>query len=114
MKKGYPNYSKLDMAKFLGAAKTVKKYAMYPYYDYKFPCAIKEKNLVHLKGELYEIYFQDQIKHIDQFEGVPNYYTRENIEVLLLGTNDIIKADIYFFNLEKIDKCDIDKLLDKW
>jgi gamma-glutamylcyclotransferase (GGCT)/AIG2-like uncharacterized protein YtfP len=66
------------------------------------------------EGELYEIYFQDQIKHIDQFEGVPNYYTRENIEVLLLGTNDIIKADIYFFNLEKIDKCDIDKLLDKW
>lgn len=114
MKKGFPNHTRLDMAKFLGAVKTVEKYAMYPRDDNYCPCVIKEENKVHIKGELYEVFFQDQIDHIDRFEGVPNYYIRETIEVEILGTKEVVNADIYFYNPQNDDKYDISRLIDKW
>ena len=111
MKKGFTNHGRLDMTKFLGSAITVEKYAMYSNAENTFPCVIKNDKKYNIKGELYQIYFQDQIDDIDRFEGVPKHYKREEINIKIVGSDELIKAYIYFYQLEDYDNR---KVLSRW
>ncbi len=81
LKKGFDNHNLIgEHAKRLGRAHTVKKFGMfedtfgnYPYLIHS-PC---EK----IKGELYSIARKELMEKIDEFEGAPDYYKREKIEV---------------------------------
>ena len=81
LKKGFDNHSLLNKsAKRLGKAHTVKKFGMYEdtfgNYPYLLDAPLKKIN-----GELYQITRAELLKKIDEFEGAPEYYQREKIEV---------------------------------
>ena len=93
MKKDFINHNRLINEKFIGNAISKNKYNMYPDSLYLFPYAIENEKIHHLKGELY-ILENSNIKDIDLFEGVPDFYYRKLIPVIC---NEVeINAYIYF------------------
>ena len=93
MKKDFINHNRLINEKFIGNAITKNKYNMYPDSLYLFPYAIEKEKVQHLKGELY-LLENGNIKNIDVFEGVPNFYYRKLIPVIC--NDEKIEAYIYF------------------
>lgn len=75
---GLSNHGYLSKAQFLGRAKTKEKYSLFcrgiPYVD-------KRSNLYHIEGEIYEI-TDGILKTLDILEGHPNFYCREEIQVI--------------------------------
>lgn len=93
MKRDFINHDRLINEKFIGNAITKNKYIMYPDSLYLFPYVMENENIHHIKGELYFLENGD-IKNIDTFEGVPDFYYRKLIPVIC---NDVeIEAYIYF------------------
>ena len=81
LKKGFDNHNLLgNSAKRLGKARTVKKFSMYEDSFGNYPYIVDEP-YSKIKGELYQITRAELMQKIDEFEGVPDYYTRKKIEV---------------------------------
>lgn len=91
LKQGLWNHSYLNEAEFIDKAKTTNKYALYV--D-RIPYVVKNEAVSYIFGEVYKV--DDQIfSHLDQLEGHPDFYTREEIEVKL-QSGKVITAWIYF------------------
>ena len=111
MKKDFINHDRLINEKFIGNAITKNKYNMYPDSLYLFPYAIEKEKVQHLKGELY-LLENDNIKNIDRFEGVPDFYYRKLIPVIC---NDVeIKAYIYFRAFSNSNSFENQLPIDSW
>lgn len=81
LKKGFDNHSLLSKyAKRLGKAHTIKKFGMFEDSFGNYPYLI-DTPYNKIKGELYQITRAELMKKIDEFEGAPDYYQREKIEV---------------------------------
>ncbi len=82
LKKGFDNHNVLDkrFSKRIGKAKTVKKLGMFEDNFGNYPYLL-DRPLSQIDGELYEIYRQELLDKIDEFEGAPDYYERKRIKV---------------------------------
>lgn len=81
LKKGFDNHNLLaKYAKRLGKAHTVKKFAMFEDSFGNYPYIV-DTPYAKIKGELYQITRAELMEKIDEFEGAPDYYKREKIEV---------------------------------
>lgn len=81
LKKGFDNHSLLSKyAKRLGKAHTVKKFGMFEDSFGNYPYLI-DAPYSKINGELYQITRKELMQKIDEFEGAPEYYQREKIEV---------------------------------
>jgi len=110
LKKGFDNHNVLIKdSQYLGKAITVEKFGMYRdsfgNYPYLIPIAKKR-----IHGELYQIKSNELWKKLDEFEGAPEYYERQNI---LVEINGCIKdAFIYIQPHTKVP--DNQEALDTW
>lgn len=104
LKKGFENEHLLDKAKYISKASTVRKFAMYIAKGGDYPYLLKDKPLNNIDGELYKIARKDLLKKIDIFEGSPDYYTRESIEVKSRSFNSNKRAFTYFYMNKKDHK----------
>lgn len=104
LKKGFENEHILEKAKYISKAITVRKFAMYESKGGGYPYLLKDKPLNHIHGELYKIARKDLLKKIDLFEGSPDYYTRESIEVQTRSTRfSTNKRAFTYFYVDKKD-----------
>ena len=93
LKQGFSNHRYLAGSKFLGTARTQEKYAMY---SDGLPFVIMTEPVSQIQGELYQV---DDITLdlLDDIEGHPNWYRREQVEICLDdGNYSITKAWVYF------------------
>ena len=101
LKKGFENEHLLDKAKYISKATTVRKFAMFISKGGEYPYLLKDKPLNNIEGELYKIARRDLLKKIDIFEGSPDYYTRESIEVKSRSFDSNKRAFTYFYTDKK-------------
>lgn len=104
LKKGFQNEHILDKAKYISKAVTVRKFSMYEAKGGEYPYLLKNKPLYPIKGELYKIARKDLLKKIDLFEGSPDYYTRESIEIKSRSFDTNKRAFTYFYINKKDHK----------
>ncbi len=87
------NHYVLDSSKFLGMAKTKKKYALY---GSGVPFLSRNMAISQVIGEVYSI-DDATLRRLDQLEGHPDMYKREQAEVVLEDGTELI-AWIYFYD----------------
>ncbi len=104
LKKGFENEHVLDKAKYISKATTIRKFAMYTSKGGEYPYLLKDKPLNNIEGELYKIARKDLLKKIDIFEGSPDYYTRESIEVKSRSFDINKRVFTYFYTNKKDHK----------
>lgn len=100
-----------DNATFISTATTIKKYAMFKAEYGNFPRLLKtsSKFAKHIHGEVYDVYSEDFLKQLDQFEGLQ--YNRIKIKVeTSSGETETVYA--YVNEHEYIPRNVL--LLDKW
>ena len=103
LKRGFCNHALLDEAEFIGEATTVARFGFYlgaddyapevkeiPYL-YRQPKAVDEAMTVH--GEVWEI-SPATLWQLDQLEGHPDWYQRENIQVQM-NSEAIVEVQAY-------------------
>jgi gamma-glutamylaminecyclotransferase len=95
LKKGFDNNRILNKAIYISKAQTVRKFAMYRSEEGDYPYLVKNKSLYVISGEIYKIKRKDLMKKIDLFEGSPDYYLRESINVKTRSGNK--RAFAYFY-----------------
>ncbi len=95
LKKGFDNNGVLEKATYISKALTVRKFALYKSDDGEYPYLLKNKPLDNISGELFKIKRKDLMKKIDIFEGSPDYYIREAINVKTRSGNR--RAFTYFY-----------------
>jgi len=100
LKRGFDNHSMLKGATYAGEAKTLQPYSMFVETHGQYPYLLKNRPFHQIEGELYEIESDELWKRIDEFEGVPDYYSRETIIVVADAKH--YQAQAYFFVEEKI------------
>ena len=113
MKTNFRNNFRLKNEISLGEAKTKNKYNMYPAPSYNYPYAIESEKKFQLNGELFELITPNIINIIDEFEGVPYYYYRKEIDVIT-NENTIIKAFVYFKSDTNPNGMEIDLPISTW
>ena len=79
LRKGFEGNALLSESRFLGYARTRKKFALYV--DL-IPYAYKEKRVSSIVGEVYQI-DELTLEILDDFEGHPDEYQRELVDVVL-------------------------------
>ena len=90
LKKGFCNHDLLEEKKFVGDARTLKPYKMYPASYYEFPYLISQGGDLQVNGELYEVEESYLEEVLDEFEGVgAGLYKREPITVTDTDANRI-------------------------
>jgi gamma-glutamylaminecyclotransferase len=92
LRKGQCNHRYfLNRSKFLGMAKTKKRYALY---GHGIPILSRAGSISQVNGE---VYFVDNttLSQLDRLEGHPDMYKREQAEVVLEDGTELI-AWIYF------------------
>ena len=99
LKRGFDNHSLLKGATYVGEAKTLQPYAMFVETHGHYPYLI-DKPFYQIEGELYEIDSGELWEKLDVFEGVPDYYGRQTIMVLV--NEQRYQAQAYFLVEEKI------------
>jgi gamma-glutamylcyclotransferase (GGCT)/AIG2-like uncharacterized protein YtfP len=98
--RGFSNHHVISSCNFLGTAKTVGKYGLFVG---SYPFVNSEKNDTQIQGELYEVSTGEQLQHLDELEGHPDYYCRTECEVVLEDGGDVVTAHIYFNNNDIMD-----------
>src|SRR5208337_868219 len=94
LRKGQCNHRYfLDRSKFLGMAKTKKHYALYGNW---VPFLSRAGSISQVTGEAYSV-DDATLKRLDQLEGHPIAYRREQAEVVLEDGTEL-RAWIYFFD----------------
>ena len=112
LKKGFENEHLLNKATYISKAVTVRKFAMYTTKNDQYPYLIKDKPLNYIEGEVYKIARKDLLKKIDIFEGSPDYYTRESIEIKSRSFENNKRVFTYFYTNKKDHKKK--KSISKW
>ena len=99
LKKGFSNHRLLASSELLGVAQTVKMYAMY---STGLPIVVKDEAVSPIFGELYRV-DEVTLAYLDSLEGHPDWYRREEVEVLLEaeGEGQHIEQSWLYFNLDK-------------
>ena len=92
LKRGFPNHFFLERATFLGAGRTSAKYALY---EGEYPFVIKDEAVSRIAGEVYEV-DDVTLARLDQLEQHPDFYRREQAEVMLTS-GFLVTAWVYFF-----------------
>ena len=92
LKEGYGNHDFLRRAIKVGKAETCEKYGMY---ETGIPYVIKDQEKTTIKGEVY-IVDSGTFRGLDQLEGHPVCYKREQIKVKLDNKRKTT-AWIYFY-----------------
>ena len=100
LKRDFDNHHILKDATYIREVTTLKPYSMFVEAHGQYPYLLKNRPFHQIEGELYEINSDELWKKIDDFEGVPDYYTRETIIVVSKGQH--YQAQAYFFVEEKI------------
>jgi len=93
LRQGFSNHYLLDTSKWVDYSQTQKKYAMF---EQGIPFVSKNMSLIAITGEVYEV-SNDVLGYLDLLEGHPHAYKREQVDVKLKFTNEIIKAWLYFY-----------------
>lgn len=106
LKKGFENEHILKKAKYISKARTVRKFAMYESKRGRYPYLLKHQTLNHINGELYKIPRKELLEKIDIFEGSPDYYERETIEVKTRSERFLTNKRVftYFYTNKKEHK----------
>ncbi|KAK9883622.1 hypothetical protein WA026_001795 [Henosepilachna vigintioctopunctata] len=112
LKSGEPNHQKLiedtgSYRKLICLAKTSTKYPLIIASQYNIPFMLYEPGMGNnVEGELYEV--DDKVlKALDELEDHPNFYIREQNEVISLEDSTVHTAWIYFiksFRKELLEK----------
>uniref|UniRef100_T1JG34 Gamma-glutamylcyclotransferase family protein n=1 Tax=Strigamia maritima TaxID=126957 RepID=T1JG34_STRMM len=105
LKKGEPNHDLIStpcngFAQYLGTAETVKTYPLVIASKYNIPYLMKRVGLgYNVRGEVYRV-DDFMLSAIDDLEGHPKYYEREQIEVNLANRQtrkkEILSCWTYF------------------
>jgi len=90
LKKGFGNHYLLKDAKFLGKARTEKKYKMTAN---GIPFVSKKEAISHIIGEVYEV-GDEILRKLDFLEDHPNWYKREKVKVILENGR---KLDVWLY-----------------
>lgn len=97
LKKGFHNSELIEDGTFIGEFKTKDYFKMLDLGSY--PAVYFDEKGFRVTGELYEI-DDDILRQLDYLEGYPNFYDRQEIE--LLNTDE--KAIIYYFDSDKFNE----------
>ncbi|MGA2226610.1 MAG: gamma-glutamylcyclotransferase family protein [Syntrophobacteraceae bacterium] len=108
LRKGQGNHYLLDRSKFLGNAKTKMRYALY---GSGVPFLSRTRAISQVIGEVYSI-DDATLKRLDQLEGHPDAYKREQAEVVLQDGTELI-AWIYFCDVAEGDLIESGDFLQK-
>jgi gamma-glutamylaminecyclotransferase len=92
LKSGFSNHHYLDGSDYLGAGKTVEKYALY--FD-GLPFVIRHESVTHIHGELYAI-DTPTLNTIDRLESHPDWYNRQEVEIVT-DEGKRMAAWLYFY-----------------
>jgi gamma-glutamylcyclotransferase (GGCT)/AIG2-like uncharacterized protein YtfP len=93
LRKGQWNHHLLVSSKFIEMAKTKRRYALY---GSGVPFLSRTKALTQVTGEVYAV-DDGTLERLDDLEGHPNAYKREQAEVVLDDGTEL-KAWIYFYD----------------
>ena len=93
LRRGQGNHRLLDSSKFIGNAKTKLRYALY---GSGVPFLSRADSVSQVIGEVYAI-DDATLRRLDELEGHPDAYTREQAEVVLQDGTELI-AWIYFYD----------------
>ena len=93
LRQGFSNHYLLETSIWKDYSETVEKYAMF---EQGIPFVSKNISLIAITGEVYEV-SDDVLGYLDLLEGHPHAYKREQVEVKLKFTNEIVKAWLYFY-----------------
>ncbi|XP_046737707.1 putative gamma-glutamylcyclotransferase CG2811 isoform X1 [Diprion similis] len=124
LKRGEPNHKLIETksngyAKFIGIGRTVAKYPLVIATKYNVPFLLKQPNVGnHVTGEIYDV-DSNMLKHLDELEEHPTFYTRVEDEVHLIPESkykqgsskfeevgELTKAWIYFLPKFKLSLLD--------
>jgi len=108
LRKGQCNHHFLDRSKFLGNAKTKRRYALYGNW---LPFLSRAGSVSHVTGEIYSI-DDTALSQLDQLEGHPDAYKREQAEVVLEDGKELL-AWIYFCDTPQGDLIESGDFLQK-
>lgn len=81
LKRGFSNHRLLEGARFVGCARTAQPYALY---ESDYPLVYRKERVSTIGGEVYEM-DPDQLMHLDRLEQHPDYYCRDQVDVVLEG-----------------------------
>jgi gamma-glutamylaminecyclotransferase len=108
LRNGQCNRHFLDRSKFLGMAKTKKRYALYGHW---IPFLSRIASVSQVTGEVYSV-DDATLLNLDQLEGHPDMYKREQAEVILQDGTEII-AWVYFCDTPRGDLIESGDFLQK-
>lgn len=108
LRKGQPNHRLLEQSKFLGMAKTKKRYALYGNW---LPFLSRARAVSQVTGEVYSV-DDATLSRLDQLEGHPDMYKREQAQVILQDGAEI-SAWIYFCDTPQGDLIESGDFLQK-
>ncbi|MGO9019654.1 MAG: gamma-glutamylcyclotransferase [Syntrophobacteraceae bacterium] len=108
LRKGQCNHYFLDRSKFLGNAKTKKRYALYGNW---LPFLSRVVSISQVIGEVYSV-DDATLRRLDQLEGHPDMYKREQAEVVLEAGREL-SAWIYFHDTSRGDLIESGDFLQK-
>lgn len=94
LREGHNNHYLLQTSKWLDYSTTNEDYAMFAS---GIPFVSKNISLHKIKGEVYEV-SDDTLEWLDQLEGHPHAYKREQVDVTLNFNKKTVKAWLYFYD----------------
>ena len=92
LKRNFSNHYLLKNSQYLGTGHTKCQYALY---SSCIPYVIKNEQVSHIHGELYEV-DTTTLKQLDKLEGHPGWYFREEVEIVT-EANQTVTAWLYFY-----------------
>ncbi len=96
-KKGFANSNLLKDIFPCGTVRTLDKYPLVLHGDARSPCLLNQIDQgKYITGELYKC-SESMIWYLDKFEGCPNKYTRNNINIIKSGR--VMTVCVYFRNI---------------
>jgi gamma-glutamylaminecyclotransferase len=101
LQRGFTNARFMNGCTFVAPGKTVDKFSLYVG---EFPFVTAKANESQISGEIYQVPDEETLKMLDDFENHPVLYTRGTTHVLNEETNEIIISEIYFNEVNDIQK----------
>lgn len=114
LKKGFFNHGLIEHLEYVDEAQTCEKFQMYPCTNYAFPFVIKSKSNNQIFGEVYKLGSSKDLNLLDELEGYPTLYIREEVEVKLsMGSK--LNVIMYFKNEDEYkDYIKLDEPILEW
>lgn len=114
LKNGFCNNKLIENLEFIEKARTCEKFQMYPCINYAFPFVIKSEKNHTILGEVYKLVSKKDLELLDELEGYPTLYIREETKVKL-NNGKVIDAIIYLKNEEEYkDFIKLDEPILEW